>query len=98
MPKQRMTGWRSAPRAAVRWFNGLLNVVESLERFPARCGIARESEKAGEEIRQMLYGRRPRVYRILFIIRGEEVYVLHIRHCARQTMPPEEIEFPPRES
>ena len=83
-----------APRAAVKWFNGLLDVVESLEMFPRLCGLARESEKSPEEIRQMLYGRRPHIYRILFIVRGEDVYVLHIRHGARQTMEPQDIQFP----
>jgi plasmid stabilization system protein ParE len=82
--------------AATKWFNGLLDVVESLEMFPTRCGIARESEKAGETIRQMLYGKRPHVYRILFIIRDDVVYVLHIRHGARRAMKPEEIRLPPR--
>src|SRR4051794_26897105 len=84
-----------APRAAVKWFNGLVDVVESLEAFPARCGIAREAQKAGEMIRQLLYGRRPHVYRILFIIRRQDVYVLHVRHAARQTMSPSDIAFSP---
>ena len=68
-----------APRAAVKWFNGLLDVVASLGTFPTRCGIAPESTKAGEQIRHMLYGRKPHVYRILFTIRVRDVYVLHIR-------------------
>ncbi|HEY8748010.1 MAG TPA: type II toxin-antitoxin system RelE/ParE family toxin [Tepidisphaeraceae bacterium] len=83
------------PRAAVKWFNGLLDVVESLESFPTRCAIAPESENADEEIRQMLYGRRPHVYRILFIIRGKEVFVIHIRHGARQAMQRGDIAIPP---
>jgi len=83
-----------SPAAAVKWFNGLLDVVESLERFPLRCGIARESDEAGERIRQLLYGRRPHVYRILFVVRKNVVYVLHVRHGARQTMKKGEIEFP----
>ena len=39
-----------SPSAATKWFNGLLDVVESLEMFPTRCGIAPESEKSDEEI------------------------------------------------
>jgi hypothetical protein len=78
-------------------FNALLDIVDSLETFPARCGIAPESDKEGVEIRQLIYGRRPHVYRILFTIRSRDVFVLHIRHGARQTMMPEEIELPPKE-
>jgi len=43
----------------------------------------------------MLYGRRPHVYRILFIIRGKEVFVIHIRHGARQAMQRGDIAIPP---
>jgi len=31
----------------------------------------------------MLYGRKPHMYRILFTIDGETVYVLHLRHGRR---------------
>ncbi|HTW94583.1 MAG TPA: type II toxin-antitoxin system RelE/ParE family toxin [Tepidisphaeraceae bacterium] len=85
----------SAPRAAVRWFNGLVDVVASLDSFPTRCEIARESVKAGEEIRQMLYGRRPHIHRLLFIVRGQDVYILHIRHSARRAMAVGDITLPP---
>jgi hypothetical protein len=42
----------------------------------------------------MLYGKPPHLYRVLFIVRGDRVYVLHVRHGARQTMEPGEIEIP----
>jgi hypothetical protein len=43
----------------------------------------------GQEIRQLLYGGRRGVYRILFVIRGEEVVrVLAVWHSARQPLPP----------
>jgi hypothetical protein len=32
----------------------------------------------------LLYGRKPHVYRVLFTIEGEAVYVLHILHGRRQ--------------
>jgi plasmid stabilization system protein ParE len=83
-----------SPSAAVKWFNGLADVIESLETLPERCALARESARAGEKIRQLLYGRRPHVYRILYIIRGTDVYILHVRHSARQTMERDDIEFP----
>jgi plasmid stabilization system protein ParE len=81
-------------RAAVKWFNGLIAVIDSLEDFPTRCSFAPESKKAAEEIRQMLYGRRPHVYRILFIVRGKDIFVLHIRHGSRDSMEPGKIAIP----
>jgi hypothetical protein len=35
------------------------------------------------EVRQLLYGRKPHAYRILFTITANTVVILHIRH-ARQ--------------
>ena len=70
----------SAPSNAVHWFNGLVNAIESLSSMPERCPLAPESEEVGQEIRQLLYGK----YRIIFIIKNEEVFVLHIRHGAQE--------------
>ncbi|MGD0414539.1 MAG: hypothetical protein ABSA80_04235 [Terriglobales bacterium] len=38
------------------------------------------------EVRHLLYGLAPHVYRILFTIEGETVHVLHIRHGRRQPL------------
>jgi plasmid stabilization system protein ParE len=80
-----------APAAAERWLDGIENAVLTLERLPARCGVAPESKEFPEEIRHLLYGRRGGVYRILFVIRGDEVRVLHVRHGARNVMPRRQI-------
>jgi hypothetical protein len=38
------------------------------------------------EVRHLLYGHKPHVYRILFTIRGDTVSILYIRHGRRQSM------------
>ena len=85
---------KRSPSAAVRWFNGLADLVESLETFPKRSSVAPESEESPEEIRQILYGKRPHSYRVLFIIRKQTIYVIHVRHGARRHLIADEIEFP----
>jgi plasmid stabilization system protein ParE len=75
-----------APEAAARWFAGIVEAINSLQDFPARCPLAPENEHFAEEIRQLLYGRRRDVYRILFTIREDTVHVLHIRHGAQQPL------------
>jgi plasmid stabilization system protein ParE len=65
--------------ASGRWVDGLLAVVDRLERMPSRCPLAPENESHVEEIRQMLYGS----YRILFTILAGRVVILHVRHGAR---------------
>jgi len=59
------------------WYNGLIDAILSLENMPSRCPIAPESTSVNaEEIRQLLYGTPPHLYRILFSIRSEKVMIL----------------------
>ena len=74
-----------SPEYAVRWCAGLLDAADTLETFPERCAVAPESEILGRDIRQLIHGKRRRAYRILFEVQGRTVYILHIRHAARQT-------------
>lgn len=77
-----------SPTRAARWRNGLLEALQSLATFPERCGLAPENDIFDEEIRQLLYGKRRGVYRVLFTIRGDVVTVLHVRHGARRFLGP----------
>lgn len=71
---------------ADRWFSRLVRAVESLEASPRRCRRAPENRYFEEDIRHLMFG----VYRILFTVRKDTVYVLHIRHGSRRAMRPEE--------
>lgn len=73
--------------AALRWYEGLMRAFRSLEKNPLRCPLAPESAFF-EEIRQLIYGK----YRILFTVEGETVFVLRVRHGAREYLKPEEDE------
>ena len=74
---------QGAASAAYRWHQRLLAAVDTLERQPERCPFAAEAEELGVELRELLFGRRNAVYRILFIVEQHTVYILHIRHSAR---------------
>jgi plasmid stabilization system protein ParE len=80
--------------AAARWHAGLRRVIRTLRTHPRRCPLAPEAAFFGEEIRQLLYGRRGGVYRILFEVRDEEqlVNILHVVHGAREHLHPEAAE------
>lgn len=75
----------TVPDTAARWFEGLVSKVNSLSTMPERCALAPESAAFHQEIRQLLYGR----YRILFTIKGDTVYVIHIRHSAQEHLKPD---------
>lgn len=63
-----------------RWIDGLEGVLELLEVFPQRCGLAPESRHTHVEVRQTFYAG----FRILFTIKQDVVIVLHVRHGARR--------------
>jgi plasmid stabilization system protein ParE len=67
--------------AARNWYLGLRREILTLEKLPTRCGEALESKS----LRQLLYGNKPHVYRVIFQIseRNKIVEILHIRHGAR---------------
>jgi plasmid stabilization system protein ParE len=76
---------------AARWYYGLRDAIDSLKTHPNRCPLAPENEHFEEEIRQLLYGRRGGRYRVLFEIRGDTVYVLHVRHGARRALRADDV-------
>lgn len=73
--------------AASDWFNGLERLIATLDQFPERGGITPEDPR----LRQLLYGQRPRAYRVIYAIDNAQrmVRVVHIRHGAsRYDAPP----------
>ncbi|MGB3514072.1 MAG: type II toxin-antitoxin system RelE/ParE family toxin [Microcoleaceae cyanobacterium] len=73
-----------SPETAEKWFDGLIDVIESLNKSPNRCSLALENDIFSEEIRQILYGKGRSTYHVLFTVSEQVVYILHIRHSARQ--------------
>jgi len=74
--------------SAEKWYRNLMETIISLEKFPDRCPKAMESEAFQDIILQLLYGKNRNMYRILFTIQGNNVHVLHIRHCAQGYIEP----------
>src|SRR5689334_22619372 len=83
------------PDTAARWFNGLYAAIDTLSKLPLRCPLAPEAAEIGMPLRQLLYGRRPHVYRVLFLVRRKTIYVLHVRHGARDRLHADDIVIPP---
>ncbi len=74
-------------RSAERWYAGLEKAIAKLNKFPERHPIAEEeSDWAGIPLRQMIYGKKPATYRILFSISGDAVVLHQIRHSARDSI------------
>jgi toxin ParE1/3/4 len=67
---------------AFEWFNGLEAAILSLAIQPER-GMRTPENRA---LRQLLYGNKPHVYRVIYRIgrRAARVWVLQVRHGARK--------------
>jgi plasmid stabilization system protein ParE len=89
--------YEQSPERAALWYKGLLEKVFSLEELPARCPLAPESKDVGFKIRQLLYGRKNLLYRILFTVGYDEktdeeiVRIYRIRHTAQRGLHADEI-------
>jgi toxin ParE1/3/4 len=67
--------------AATRLFNGVEKAIYTLEQLPRRCPVAPESKRAKRRLRQLLYGAKRDVYRVIYEIdeSSKVVRVLTIR-------------------
>ena len=74
-----MAACHEAGDAGLRWFRRIREAIFSLSEFPQRCPLAPENAEFPFEVRQLIYGKRPHQYRILFTIEEGAVIVLHGR-------------------
>jgi plasmid stabilization system protein ParE len=73
------------------WQTALRDVKERAERF----GLAPESGDHPEQIRQTIFKtRRGRSYRALFLIRDQNVYVLHVRAPGQDYIADDDLRLP----
>ena len=77
---------QGAGDAGLRWFLKLKEAISSLSAFPQRYPLAPENKEFPFEVRQVLHGRKPHQYRVLFTIDGDTVVILHIRHGRRRRL------------
>lgn len=75
--------------AARKWYQGLKKEILSLKENPNRCPVTPEKRTT----RHLLYGRKHRVYRVIYRVLGRHnmVEVLHIRHEARKRLRPSDL-------
>lgn len=67
---------KESPQNAVGWYLGLIEAIEKLDELAERCPIAPEDVDIQRGIRHLIVGD----YRVLYVIEGDVVSVLHIRH------------------
>jgi plasmid stabilization system protein ParE len=81
-----LLGESRSPAKTLRWVRRLRAKIETLRANPGRCPVDPDSEAYGREVRVLLFGKRPGVYRVLFTVEGDAVQVLTVRHAARRSL------------
>jgi toxin ParE1/3/4 len=76
-----------AGQHGLSWYDGLIKAIDTLSEAPSRCPKALEDATSRREIRHLLYGNRPHVYRVLSTIEGDVVTVLHVRRPKQNPLP-----------
>ena len=72
---------------APAWYERVLESIASLANMPSRCPLASEYKKSKEEVRHLIVGDRIHGYRIIYAIRGNEVFIIRFVHGARSILP-----------
>ncbi len=76
--------------AASAWYDSLERVISDLDSLPHRGAAVPEDQT----LRQLLHGKKPHVYRIIYRTDHDtkSVSVIHIRHGARQPVQQEDLQ------
>ncbi len=93
------TAWAAqrAPTASLRWIERFHATAQTLDSNSQRCPLAREDSKVDIELRELHFGRRPNVFRIIFTVDGSAVRILRIRRAQRRWLTQREIDEANRE-
>ena len=77
--------------SAVRWRRRIDEVINSLAQDADLWPEADDPAGLGSKLRCRLFGRRRHVYRILFVIVGQTVSVLRVRHAAQDSLTDDDL-------
>ncbi len=76
---------------AIRWMVRFEAAIATLSERPERCSLSRESCRMKVDLRDFLFGKRPSVYRVVFLIDRDIVRVLRICRSQRGTLSVDDI-------
>ena len=69
-----------SPQNALNWYLQTIEAIEKLDILAERCPIAPEDLDIQMGIRHLIIGN----YRVLYLINGNLVEVLHVRHGSKR--------------
>ena len=78
-------------RTADRWLRGVRRAIDALARRAEQYPEADEAGELGIALRCKLHGRRPHVFRILFLVTDDSILVLRVRHAAQDRIAEDDL-------
>ena len=84
-----------SPMGAVAWNRSFQAVLDDIRERADRFGASPECDDHSELIRQAIFKtRRGRPYRALFIVRGQDAFIVHVRGPGQNILSAGELQFP----
>ena len=83
---------KQAPLSADQWIDRLQSKIRTLQESPDRCPLVTERHRLSFDVRELLQGRKPYVFRTVFVIDGSSVRVLRVRRAQRRRLSAKELE------
>jgi plasmid stabilization system protein ParE len=81
-----------SPQGAASLAARFEEALARLERNPFIAPVAPESEDLQEEVRHLMFRTRSgRTFRLLFVVRGDEVRVLRVRGAGQPPVRPDDL-------
>ena len=87
-----MRAARKAPATAARWLDRFQTALQRLDTNPQRCPRDREQRNLDIELREILFGKTPNVFRVIFMIDADIVRVLRISRAQRRPLTRKQID------
>ena len=82
-----------SPKGTRAWLNAYDDMLARLAKNADSLGPAQENDDCEFDVRQVLFKtRRGRVYRALFFIEGDEVFILRVRGPGQADVDPESLQ------
>ncbi len=76
--------WVTAGSGALSFL--FYDALQSLSVNPGRCVLAPENPKSKRTLHQYLFGKGRNVFRVVFTIEDDTVWIIRIRRAARKQM------------
>lgn len=82
-------------RGARAWYSAFQQMTVAVEASPASFPLAPENDRHEEEIRNAIFKTRKGLpYRALFLLRENQVYIVHVRGPGQNELDADEIQNP----